>query len=155
MSVFPLYSLQTFAARLRSRLGFVGGLLLVAMVGAGTSENASASCGDWLAHPPAGEVTATVDSGATTASQDSDSVADFIDDQRAPKPCNGPNCRGGSKTPMPPVPPPASQNSKIFGCRPETADGIRDNKTTIIRAPLSDAAMSGHASRIDRPPRSV
>ena len=139
------------------RISFPGTCLALAIL-ASTAASARASCGDWLAHASNNGQAAD---GAVTGDGDADSSGSSDFDTRevapsdgpTPLPCDGPHCSRAPETPAPPAPPVTAPTSKDDGGRTGNGTCMTTAAAGILTSDLSLRVFSGHARRIDRPPR--
>lgn len=119
--------------------GFLCALLHASVSGS----QASASCGDWLAHDD-----------PTLATASSDQAPASSDRAPSPPPCNGPGCRQAPSTPAPPAPAPDQLvRSKPIG--PSQALDQHENGPSPRFARLASRvhALKGFFPLPDPPPR--
>lgn len=142
---------------IHSRSWVCGLAILFGILQATNGQNsASASCGDWLAHPDAG-VAVTDLSGRSMVtdgllSELLQQVPEKLARQKTPSPCNGTNCRSGRQFPEHPIPARPISSTKDLGCPPRLIKFETGHLFGRQWTELSIGTPSRHSSRIDRPP---
>lgn len=102
-----------------------------------------ASCGDWLAH-----------SESDVATSGSFGQGDFSAQvpNEAPKPCDGPSCRGNRPFPLQPIPASSLSTSNDVGCPVALVGFSSRYEVGLLCAEYTIGTFSRHNCRIYRPP---
>jgi hypothetical protein len=141
--------LGAMIARRRVVVVAVRAALAFAFVGVFAASRASATCGDWLAHP----TKASTAENASAADESSSETA--AAPTRSPsRPCHGPFCGQAPWAPAAPAPAPiptfSDHTFAVLALR--IADGDEDDAFSCLF--LGDAdPLAGFGRRIDHPPR--
>ncbi|MEO8269989.1 MAG: hypothetical protein ABI557_09720, partial [Aureliella sp.] len=118
-------------------------ICLAFLILAAGAKSASASCGDWLKHTETD--VAILDLNGQTGF----GVQLPIE---APKPCEGPNCRGSRPLPAQPIPDSPVSSLKDFGWSMKLVGLPAGDLLGLLCAEFSIGTPSRHNCRIDRPP---
>jgi hypothetical protein len=127
-------------------------LLCLAVSFAGT-DNAQASCGDYLAPHISTEAMRSDDHPLHNRGIETHAADSLADHEQQQTPCNGPSCNRSPEFPASPAPPPVVQNGgEQFGLTSNDSQPLplSSNERLNADAPL---LQHGYRQRIERPPR--
>lgn len=116
---------------------FVGAMALV--IGAWTSADAQASCGDYL-HVGEGPQSQTADGQKP------------LSPAEIPSPCSGPNCRRDLPLPAQPAPIPSSPDTDKLAVRNCSKQNCPAHHVQVLDL-CDEVPLSGHPFGVKRPPR--
>jgi hypothetical protein len=121
----------------------------IALFGVFAASRASATCGDWLAHPTKAATEVTAADAEETSSETATSPA-----HSPARPCHGPFCGQAPSTPAAPAPAPVPTFTDHAFAVLALHASASDADGNFSRHFLDDAdSLTGFGRRIDHPPR--